>query len=288
LTLPVLYAEGENRKMEVKKLTELEEYLKKLKKVAVAYSGGVDSSFLLFVARKCLGGENTLAVTVVSSLTPPWDLEFAKSFTRKIGVELKLIEGEKKISQASFSENSPMRCYYCRQFNYRIIKEHIPEEFTLVSGTNASDEGDFRPGMKAEQELGIKTPLRDLGITKDQIRHISRMLGIPGWDRPSSACLASPIPFGVPINLQELKLVEKAELFFRKMGFDFIRVRIFPYKTAKIEVKIEDLHRIFQEREKILKKLKDLGFKNITVDLEGYVPAGLKFLEVEDGSLHKT
>lgn len=266
------------------KLESLKSYLKELKYVAVSYSGGVDSTFLLTVALQTLGRDRVRAVMVLSDITPPWDVGFARSFLEDQEIRYHMIEAEEMIKNPEFKANTPERCYHCKVYNHKQIRDILPDEYVIVSGTNFSDTRDVRPGLKAEAECGVRTPLKDLEFTKDEVRLYSKRLGISGWDRPSSACLVSRISFGIPIQKNELFRVRDAELFLRKLGFDAVRVRFLPGKTAKIELDRERIREFTAHHAEVVRVLKELGFATITLDLEGYVPAGIKHRETNDGS----
>ncbi|HPR64838.1 MAG TPA: ATP-dependent sacrificial sulfur transferase LarE [Thermoanaerobaculia bacterium] len=268
------------------KLMKLERVFHDMKNVAVSYSGGVDSTFLLAVAARVLGADHVMAITILSDITPPWDIGFATSFAGKTGVNHTVIEAHDKIDHPEFKVNSPKRCYHCKLYNHERIQAVLPEGYTLVSGTNASDTGGDRPGVEAEAECGVRQPLLELGFTKDDIRLISRELGIRGWDRPSSACLASRIPHGTPIDRDELARVRDAELFLRDLGYAMVRVRAFPDGVAKIELPEGEITAFLKERERIAEYLRQLGFKHVTLDLEGYIPAGIKYLEKDRERSH--
>lgn len=260
------------------RIKKLADYLRELKQVVIAYSGGVDSTLLLRLSVDTLGKENVRAVTVVSSLLPPWDYEFAREFTRTLGMELILLNGFEKLQEENFIKNDQYRCYHCKKFNYKLIKEKFPN-FHVLSGTNASDTSDFRPGIRAEKEEGVKTPFLDVGIAKEDIREMSRLLGIPGAERPASACLASRVFTGETITEEKLKKIKEAELVLKALGISgILRVRIMGNDMAKIETEIDQLKKVLHYREDILRRLKSIGFRKILLDIEGYEPSG-KFLK---------
>lgn len=260
---------------QVKRLVD---YLRELKQVVIAYSGGVDSTLLLRLSVDTLGKENVRAVTVLSSLLPPWDYEFARKFTRTLGLKLILLSGLEKLKEENFIKNDAYRCYHCKKFNYKLIRGKFPD-FHILSGTNASDTSDFRPGIKAEKDEGVKTPFLDLGITKEDIREISRFLGIPGAERPASACLASRVLTGEIITEEKLKKIKEAELTLKELGISgVLRVRIMGNDIAKIETEIDQLRKVLLYRKDILRELKNIGFRKIFLDIEGYEPSG-KFLK---------
>lgn len=267
--------------MEDLRIKNLKEYIRTLYKVAVAYSGGVDSTLLLRLSVDALSPEAVKAVTIVSPLLPPWDMEFARNYAPSLRVEHILINGREKLYHQEFSRNDQYRCYYCKKFSYEIIKKTFPNT-PVLSGTNASDMDDFRPGIRAENEEGIKTPFLDLGITKEDIREISQLLEIPGANRPASACLASRIWTGEEITEKKLNMVKEAELFLKKMGIvGIFRVRLLRGNTARIETEPHQLERIIQLRETITRKFKSIGFRKIELDMEGYAPAGKIFKEAQ-------
>ena len=262
------------------RIEKINGYLKNLEKVIVAYSGGVDSTLLLKLAADSLGKENVKAVTILSSLLPPWDYEYAINFSKELGIQHLLLDGSDKLRDERFRKNDPARCYYCKKFNYGIIKEKFPG-LPVLSGTNASDASDFRPGMKIEREEGILTPFLDLGITKSDIRELSYVLRIPGASRPPSACLASRIWTGEIITEEKLEMVRNAEMALRSLGINSIlRVRYFPEGFAKIET--DEIEKIINNRKMITHTLKSIGFKRIFLDIEGYTPSG-KIQEKEEG-----
>jgi uncharacterized protein len=248
----------------------LEEYIAQLKKVAVAYSGGVDSTYLLAMSAKVLGEDNVVALTIQSPLTPPWELDFARDFCRNKGFQHLLLDGSFILHDESIVSNPPQRCYFCKKRILGVIQSKTPRDHILITGTNASDEIDFRPGMKAEEEMGILTPLRELGFTKDMIRKFSQADAIPGFERPPAACFATRIPFGESVTEEKVRMVEKAETFLRTLGFALVRVRVFSEATACIEVAKEECKRILDIREEISRQFVAIGFRRVALDLEGY------------------
>jgi uncharacterized protein len=248
----------------------LEDYIANLGKVAIAYSGGVDSTFLLATSARVLGEGKVMAVTVQSPLIPPWEVAFAKEFCHAWGIRHILLDGSFVLDDERIVTNPTQRCYHCKKKLLGAMGGEIPGRHHLLTGTNASDESDFRPGMKAEEELGVLTPLREFGFTKDIIRKSSRRYEIPGYERPSSPCFATRIPFGEPITVEKVRMVEEAEAFLRHLDFELVRVRLLPGDTACIEVAREEVQRILGLREDISRQLGSRGFKRVTLDLEGY------------------
>lgn len=253
------------------KLKKLKGILKEMGSVLIAYSGGVDSTFLLKVARDVLG-EKVMAVTALSPTYPREETGEAKKIARELEVKHLLIE-TRELEDPNFSSNPPGRCYYCKKELFFQLKELAKEKgfFWVADGSNLDDTGDFRPGMQAARELEIRSPLKEAGLTKAEIRELSRRMGLPTWKKPSSACLASRFPYGMRIKEEDLKRVDEGERFLRNLGISQVRVR--HYKdTARIEVNPEELTRLVENhcREKVVKKFKQLGYTYITVDLEGY------------------
>ncbi|MCJ7664364.1 MAG: ATP-dependent sacrificial sulfur transferase LarE [Desulfobacterales bacterium] len=248
----------------------LEEYLRGLGEVTVAYSGGVDSTFLVAMSARILGAGKVLAVTMQSPLTPRWEVAFAKELCHSRGIRHLLLDGSFVLDEERIVANPPERCYYCKRKILEAVRREIPADRPLLTGTNASDVADFRPGIKAEEEMGVRTPLRELGFTKDAIREYSKAYAIPGFERPSSPCFATRIPYGEPITMEKVRLIGEAETFLRGLGFSLVRVRLISTDTACIEVDVDEVKRLLDLREAILRQLLAIGFKRVTLDLEGY------------------
>ena len=250
----------------------LKENLKKLQKVVVAYSGGVDSTFLLKVAVDTLGSDNVLACIGISSSLSETQYNRAIEFAALIKANLEQVKVQ-EIYDAEYSANNPDRCFYCKSHLYSVLKEiAIKKNYeNVLCGSNFDDKDDFRPGNMAADIRGIQSPLMDVEMTKDDIRQISRKLNLPTSDLPASPCLASRISYGLKITEQRLKQIEQAEDFLRQLGFVEFRVRHHD-TIARIEVKPDDLNKLISEpiRQKIIDKLKSIGFKFVTVDLQGF------------------
>jgi uncharacterized protein len=256
----------------VDKISKLEEILLSYKSAIVALSGGVDSSFLLAMAHKVLG-EDVVAVTAVSDTYPESELEEAKKVAEKIGVKHTLVKTN-ELNDPYFVKNNPERCYYCKKellLKFKKIAIHLGINHILC-GDNADDKKDHRPGSTAIKELGAKTPLADAGLTKSEIRQMAREMGLPVWNKPAFACLASRIPFGEKITSEKLEQIEKAEEVLKSYNLRQFRVRHHG-EIARIEIYPDEFEKIMKDevRLTIVEKLKSYGFKYITIDLEGYI-----------------
>lgn len=252
------------------KLEKLKKYIKDLGKVAVAYSGGVDSTFLLKVSKEVLDN-NVIAITLVSPLYPRSEIEFAKNMAKELGVRHIIIQEENIFKNEEFIKNPPDRCYLCKKMEFREIIEYAKKEGIeyVLDGSNADDLKDYRPGRRALLELNVKSPLLELGFTKEEIRRLSLEYGLPTYNKPSFACLASRIPYGETITMEELKRIDEGEEFLRGLGFKQVRLRSHG-GIARIEVDSDSFNIIMERREEILEKLKKLGYIYVTLDLEGY------------------
>jgi len=257
--------------MENRKFDDLIHLLKKLGSVVVAFSGGVDSSFLLYAAHKALG-DRAIAVLGTSPIHPKWEHQQAIDLARQLGVRLIGVETTEMQNEA-FTSNPPNRCYICKKAIMGTLRELAEKEgfAHVIEGSNVDDLGDFRPGMDALKELGIHSPLLEVGLTKKEIRTLSKEIGLPTWDRPSMACLASRIPYGREITTQKLARVAVTELTLRDLGFDQLRVRDHG-EIARIELKPDDIARAADERTRtaIIKAGESAGYTYVCLDLKGY------------------
>jgi pyridinium-3,5-biscarboxylic acid mononucleotide sulfurtransferase len=239
--------------------------------VLVAYSGGVDSTLLVRVAQEVLG-DKVLAVTARSETYPEQEVEEAILLAREMGVRLREIHTH-ELEREEFASNPPERCYYCKQELFGTLLEMARDEGlpVVMDGANVDDTGDFRPGARAARELGVRSPLREAGLTKQDIRDLSRELGLPTWDKPSFACLASRFPYGDRITPAELHKVQAAEQVLREQGLRQFRVRNHG-DIARIEVEPEQLAVLLQpgRRERIAACFHALGYVYVTLDLDGY------------------
>lgn len=253
------------------KLRKLEKLLKDMTSVAVAFSGGVDSTFLMKVAADTLG-ERAMAVTVRSSLFSEREFNDASEYIKGLNVRHVIIDID-ELEIDGFSQNPVNRCYYCKKAIFSKIKE-IALRYgmkAVVDGSNVDDLTDYRPGLQALKELEIISPLREAGLTKNEIRKLSKDMGLPTWDKPAFACLASRIPYGQEITKEKLRMVENAEISLMDMGFRQVRVRHHG-EIARIEVAREERSRLFDTEmmDTISEKVKEAGFRYVTLDLQGY------------------
>jgi len=254
------------------KVRRLREILKRMGKAVVAFSGGVDSSFLLKTAKDTLPARNVLAVTAVSDTYTGSELKQAKRFARELGIRHKIIFTD-ELSDKNFTKNPADRCYYCKKELFgKLIKIAAEEGFNCVlDASNADDVRDYRPGSSAKKEFEIRSPLIEARFSKDDIRKYSRKLNLETADLPSMACLASRFPYGQKIDRQSLKRIEQAESFIKKSGIGQVRVR-YHKDAARIEVEKKDIKRFLNRKfcDRITKRLRQLGFRYIALDLEGY------------------
>lgn len=252
------------------KLNRLGRVISAYKSVVVAFSGGQDSAFLLKICALTLPADKILAVTAVSDTYPAGELAKAKILAKHIGVRLKIIR-TRELNNKKFTANSIARCYFCKQelFSKLIDLAKQNKLDFVLEASSLSDKLDYRPGNIAKQELKIKSPLIQAGFNKEDIRRLSKKLGLSSWNKPSLACLASRIPYGVKITTKLLKRIDQAETYLNNLGFKQVRLR-HHNNLCRIEVDKSDIRRLLGYRHLIVKRLKHLGYDYITADLEGY------------------
>ena len=258
--------------IETHKIEQLYTLITELQSVAVAFSGGADSTLLLAVAIEVLGPERVLAITADSPTLPRSELAEAQSLAQELGARHRIVATE-ELDDPDFSDNPPDRCYYCKQELFQRMRALADAEghAHLAYGATADDTGDFRPGMEAAREAGAVAPLLDAGLTKQDVRDLSRQMGLRTWDKPAMACLSSRFAYGTPIRAEGLARVEQAEDFLRRgLGFYEVRVRDSEH-TARIEVPVAELPRLVSEvvRARVVSHLKALGYTYVSVNLEG-------------------
>ena len=253
------------------KYEKLKSIIKDCGKIAIAFSGGVDSTFLTKVAKDVLG-ENAVAVTISSILVTDDELKEADDFCKAENIE-HLIYNADVLSIPGFEDNPPDRCYICKKAIFTNVKNLVGERgiSVIAEGTNVDDDGDYRPGMRAIKELGVRSPLKEAGLTKAEIRELSCMLGLKTWNKPSCACLASRFAYGEVINKDKLDMIYSAECYIRSLGFEQFRVRL-QDGIARIELRPADIQKFIENgiKDKVSEKLHALGFKYVSLDLDGY------------------
>lgn len=273
-----------DEKLAYAKLEELKKYLLELQSVAVAFSGGVDSAFLVRVAHDVLG-EKAVAITVCSDSFPKREFDESVDFCKKEGIQQYFCQVDELKTEA-FRTNPPNRCYFCKRNLFSKIQELTLEKGIsyIAEGSNQDDERDYRPGMKAIKELGILSPLKKVGLLKEEIRFLSKELDLPTWDKPAYACLASRFVYGEVITKEKLFMVEKAEQLLYELGFRQFRVRVHGM-MARIEILPQEFEKLIEEtvRQKIVDAFKEYGFTYVSLDLIGYRTGSMN----ETISVHK-
>lgn len=252
------------------KYQKLRDIIAEMGSVAIGFSGGVDSTFLLKVAHDVLG-DKAVAVTSKSETYPEEQYKEAQRLAKEIGAPHRIIQTE-ELTNDEFTRNDANRCYYCKRELFSSVLQVAREEgldFAL-DGSNYDDLGDYRPGLKAIRELKIRSPLLEAELTKAEIRELSKRLSLPTWDKAAFACLSSRFPYGDKITQEKLTMVDGAERYLRGFKFKQLRVRQHDAKTARIEVLPQDMPFFLEHREEVVSHLKDLGYIYITLDLQGY------------------
>ena len=255
----------------LQKRSDLVNILEQMRSVIVAYSGGVDSAFLAAVANEALG-RKALSVTAVSPSLAPSELDEATDLANRIGLNFMTIETN-EIDRPDYQANNPDRCFFCKDELYTHLVRFAEEESfdSIVNGTNVDDLGDYRPGIEAAKQYGVRSPLVEAELTKDDIRALSRDMDLPTWDKPAQACLSSRIPYGTTVTVEALTKIAKAEQFLRSKGFKQLRVRHHD-TIARIEIEPSDFSAITSEplRSEINQEFKNIGYSYITLDLDGF------------------
>lgn len=256
---------------QLKKLDALKEYIRELGSLAVGFSGGVDSSFLLAAAHEVLG-EKAIAVTAVDASFPEREQEEAASFCRERGIR-QVIRRVDPLADEGYRHNSPDRCYFCKRRIFTDILQAAEENGIsyAAEGSNMDDLGDYRPGLRAVEELGVKSPLREAGLFKNEIRLLSKAMGLPTWSKPAYACLASRFVYGEEITEEKLQMIDRAEQFLIERGFLEERVRMHG-RIARIEVPARDIPRLASGKDRlaVYEEFKKIGFQFVTLDMGGY------------------
>jgi pyridinium-3,5-biscarboxylic acid mononucleotide sulfurtransferase len=265
------------------KLESLENWFSQRKGSLVAFSGGIDSTLVLYLSRKFQGQEYAIGVISNSESLKNKDFNLAQSFCEEFDIQLRIIKTN-ELSDTRYSENPINRCFFCKDHLFHDLQELKKEYegFDILSGTNSDDLGDYRPGIDAAQKNQVLSPLVDCKITKEEIREIAKHFNLPNWNKPASPCLSSRIPYNQNVTLEKLKQIEGAEDILNSFGFEDVRVRHFG-TFGRIEVQKEDLEKLLLVKDKVYTEIKKLGFARVEIDEEGLVSGKMnRVLKLED------
>lgn len=253
------------------KLNLLEHWFGQRKGSIVAFSGGIDSTLVLYLSRKFQGRDGAIGVISNSESLKNKDFNLAQSFCEEFDIQLRVIKTD-ELSDSNYSENPINRCYFCKDHLFHDLQEMKKEYpgFEILSGTNYDDLGDYRPGIDAAQKNQVTSPLVDCKVTKEEIREIARHFNLPNWNKPASPCLSSRIPYNQAVTLEKLQQIEAAEDILNSYGFEDVRVRHFG-TFGRIEVQKDDLEKLFSIKDSVYNDIKNLGFARVEIDEEGLV-----------------
>jgi uncharacterized protein len=257
------------------KLICLEQWYSQRKGSIVAFSGGIDSSLVLFLARKWQGNENAIGVISRSESLKNKDFKLAVEFSRQFDIRMEVIE-TRELEDERYSSNPIDRCFFCKDHLYsdlQLVCDRYPG-YPVLNGTNADDYSDYRPGLKAASQYEVRSPLADCKVNKEEIREIAKHFGLPNWDKPASPCLSSRVPYNQPITRKKLVEIEQAEEILNDFGFDDVRVRHYG-DHGRIEVRKEDLPRLMKVKEEVTAGIRNVGFSRVVIDEEGLVSGKL-------------